>query len=256
MYKLCILLPTINEDRCLNVIQQLSSFLSPDIKLFVYNQCFELPTFDNVINLYSEVGMGTMLSSHYCIKNAPESQYYYFIDDDFEFNSGFGDSIIKTIDYMEQNKICVCSIVHKKNKFFCEPNIDQRPAKIYEIPLLRKESGILIKNGVYIGSHLDVAYGEDNAILTHAYLDGYDVGISFVTNIIHHNNQMVEESWNRRSEIMYGQNYKKLQYEFYGRKYFMAKGYISQGQNLTKLAIDIHNYNYSRLNYDSCNSNK
>ena len=85
MYKLCILLPTINEDRCLNVIQQLSSFLSPDIKLFVYNQCFELPTFDNVINLYSEIGMGTMLSGHYCIKNAPESQYYYFIDDDFEF---------------------------------------------------------------------------------------------------------------------------------------------------------------------------
>lgn len=61
---------------------------------------------------------------------------------------------------------------------------------------------------------------------------------------------MVKESWNYRSEIMYGENYKKLQYEFYGRKYFMEKGYMTQNQKFTQLAIDIHNYNYSRLNYN------
>lgn len=257
MYRLCILLPTINEDRCLNIIKQLSSFLNTDIKLFVYNQCFELPSFDNVENLYSEIGVGVTVAGHNCIKNAPESQYYYFIDDDFEFNSGFNDSIIKSIDYMEQNNISVCSLVNKrKNKIVRDSNNNiRRLASTYEIPLLRKESGILIKNGVYIGSHLDVAYGEDNAILSHAFMDGYDVAISFVTNIIH-NNQMVEESWNRRSEIMYGENYKKLQYEFYGRKYFMEKGYMTQNQKFTQLAIDIHNYNYSRLNYEGCNRNK
>lgn len=85
MYKLCILLPTISKDRCKSTINQLIPLLNEDIHLFILNQTFELDIDPNpyVTYKHTENKLGTMVASSLAIRNAPDAEFYYLIDDDF-----------------------------------------------------------------------------------------------------------------------------------------------------------------------------
>ena len=252
MYNLCILLPTINKERCKNTINQLISLLNENIHLFILNQTFELDIDPNpyVTCKYVENKLGTMVANSIVYENAPEAEYYYFIDDDFEFREGFDTDVIEVLQYMTLSQVHVMSLIcnitnGKYGKFFKSSKI--RRAAENEIPLLRKESGLILHRDVFLGEHKITAYGEDNAKISHAYLDGYDIYISFV-NITHKNNQNHEDSWNNGSAELFGSDNKKLRKDnFYGKLYFMQRGYMDQNQRFTSLAKTIHNYNNERL---------
>lgn len=252
MYKLCILLPTISKERCKNTINQLIPLLNEDIHLFILNQTFELDIDPNpyVTCKYVENKLGTMVANSIVYENAPEAEYYYFIDDDFEFREGFTADMIDVLQYMTLSHVYVMSLIcnitnGKYSKFFKSSKI--RRAAENEIPLLRKESGLILHRDVFLGEHVVAAYGEDNAKISHAYLDGYDVYISFV-NITHKNNQDYEDSWNNVSTELFGSDNNKLKKDnFYGKLYFIRRGYTDQNQRFTSLATTIHIYNKERL---------
>lgn len=233
MYKLCILLPTISKDRCKHTINQLIPLLDEDIHLFILNQNFKLDIDPNPYVTYKHIEnkLGTMVANFTVREYAPEAEYYYFIDDDFEFREGFTTDMIDILQYMTLSHVhvmsLICNITNGKSiKFFKNSRI--RKAAENEIPLVRKESGLILHRDVYIGEHALAAYGEDNAKISHAYLDGYDVYISFV-NITHINNQNNADSWNTVSTELFNSDNKKLRKDnFYGKLYFMQRGYMDQ----------------------------
>lgn len=245
--KLCILLPTMNEKRCWKTIQQLQSFLSDDINLFVFSQEFRLPPIMYVDSIYGDTAVGTMFANNTVLRDAPKAEMYLLIDDDFVFRKGFEEDIINTLEFMYEAKLGVCSLicnVFGSQKKCVHSNHARRLAMAKEIPFLRKESGIMIRPEVYIGEHIHTALGEDNAKIVHAWLDGYDVGISFV-NISHISAQ--KDGWRSMSVKMYGKPYDTLKEEWYGRRYFMSQGYTLDGSGMfSEIAFSIRKYNKQR----------
>lgn len=251
MYKMCILLPTISPERTRKTINQLIPILNNDVHLFILAQGFT-PNID--LNPYVTFKVfpdkvGTMMANMYAYRYAPDAEFYYFIDDDFEFRDGFVNDIMNVVLHMTLNDTkvvsLVCNITNGKSRKFDNSRFI-RKAELKEIPFIRKESGIILHRDVYKGEHITTAYGEDNAKIVHAYLDGYEPHIAFV-NVTHNNNSKEPDSWNIISEQMFGAPNKLLRKHFYGKEYFMHHGYLNQNQTLTEKAISIHAYNKSRL---------
>ena len=112
MYKICILLPTISEERTRKTINELIPLLSDDVHLFILPQEF---TPDISMNPYVSFKVlpekiGTMMANAYAYRYAPDAEFYYFIDDDFEFRDGFVNDIMDMILHMTLNDYVICCL--------------------------------------------------------------------------------------------------------------------------------------------------
>lgn len=151
---------------------------------------------------------------------------------------------------MKEFNIHVCSLICNKTngKNFKYKNTGfMRLASRLEIPMLRKESGLIMRKNVFLGEHMVTAYGEDQAKVVHAFLDGYEIYLAFV-NITHMNNQNKEDSWSVLStQMFHGTNRDLRKENFYGQLFFTKNNYLDKRQRLTSSAEIIHTYNKIRV---------
>ena len=254
-YNLCILLPTVSSVRCRNTLNQLKQFLITNkyqIGIHIYSQGFEVKLEEeyDITTISSDTNVGTMNANSVVRTTAPDAEYYMYIDDDFIFHPGFESDLTDVLSRLDAFKIKATSLISSvtggKSYKFDTTKTFFREARINEIPFLRKESGIILHNSVFTKEHILTAYGEDNAKLTHAYLDGHDVYLAFV-KITHMNNQNEDDSWNTLSSEIFEDDNKNLRRNFYGKQFFMKYGYMDSNQRLTPVAIEIHKYNKMRL---------